>query len=247
MAARHAMPSTGSVRPVARRPAPTSTSSPIGRDRPGLPPVPPRRPAPRRELRPLRPRELDVRRARHPAPHRASPTNSPPASWSVSTMVTTGAHHQPHRPPRATVASSSGRRLDDRRKVIVRLTPAGLGLVDKVAVAHLATDARAPGRPHRDRAAGPRPLAADAVAGAGRPRRLTLPGRGQRVASISRGVRRTVTHAPETPPPAGAVEGPRDVPVVRRHHEHDRGPARPRRPPPPPARRRRVARPSPMR
>ena len=29
---------------------------------------------------------------------------------------------------------------DDRRKVIVRLTPAGLGLVEEVAVAHLATE-----------------------------------------------------------------------------------------------------------
>ena len=55
-------------------------------------------------------------------------------------MVTTGAITNRIDRLRGVVASSSGPCADDRRKVIVRLTPAGLELVDEVVLAHVETE-----------------------------------------------------------------------------------------------------------
>ena len=55
-------------------------------------------------------------------------------------MVTTGAITNRIDRLAAARPRRAGRRADDRRKVIVRLTPAGLALVDEVAVAHMAVE-----------------------------------------------------------------------------------------------------------
>ena len=88
---------------------------------------------------PVRPRELDVRRARHV--RRSGPPYELTAGMLVRrTMVTTGAitNRIDRLAERGLVERSAD--ADDRRKVIVRLTAAGLALVDEVAEAHMAVE-----------------------------------------------------------------------------------------------------------
>ena len=77
---RHRRPHRGPVAGGATRPRLVADRG----HRPGVAAVAADRPSAGRELRPLRPRELDVRRARHAAARRRSPTSCRPASSSAS-------------------------------------------------------------------------------------------------------------------------------------------------------------------